>query len=419
MSAGKKLLTTVVILAIAGGGYYYYSKSKASGAANAAAGQTPPPAAVTVKTVKQQDVSLVYEYAGRTTGSREVEIRPRITGILVKRTYTEGQAVKEGDILFKIDAAPFEATLSQAQARFNEAERNWKRGETLREQKAFSDREFDEAQSTFKQAQSELKTAQINLSYTVIRAPISGTTSKEGMSEGSLVQADSSLLTRVSQLAPLYVDFSMPDAEALLQRQQIANGTISLPEDKKVIAEIHLGDGTIYPQTGSVDFTDSIIDPQTGTVRARAVIPNPDGSLLPGQFVRVVLKGMTKKNSFVVPDQAVMQGPQGTFLYVVTPDNKTGIAPVTLGLLNNKSRIVETGLKGGEKVIVEGMIKTRPDAPIAPTEAAEPEAAVDAPLAAPAKPADDKSADAAKAESTKEESSEKPATSAESKPAKE
>ena len=325
---------------------------------------TPPPAPVTILGITPADVPLVYEYAGRTSGSREVEIRARVSGILQKRAYTEGQAVSQGDVLFEIDPAPYKAALAQAQARFNQTDKDWKRAQVLLKQKALSAREHDDSQAAYEQSKAALETAQINLGYTTVTAPINGITSKESLSEGSLIVADNSLLTRLVQLDPIYIDFAIPDGEALEQRRQIAAGATVIPEDGKLRAEIRLGDGSLYPEQGTLNFTDSIIDPQTGSVNSRAVVPNFDSRLIPGQFVRVVVKGMVRKNAIAIPDQAIMQGPKGPFVYTVDDARKAVITPVKLGNLNNKMRLIESGLKEDDRVIVEGMIKVKPDMPV-------------------------------------------------------
>ncbi len=325
---------------------------------------TPPPPLVSIIEVKPADIPLSFEYAGRTAGSREVEIRARVSGILQQRAYVEGQFVKEGALLFTIDPAPFKAAFSEAEARYVAAERDWTRVKSLYAQKAVSPREYDEARATYEQTKAARQTAKINLGYTTVLAPISGTTSNEGLTEGNLVTADETLLTRLTQMDPLYVYFGYPDTEALSLRQKIANGVLSLPADNQLTAEIRFGDGSVHPAQGTIDFTDSIIDTQTGTVRSRVVLPNPDGTILPGQFVRVVVKGFTMKHTIAIPDQAVMQGPQGTFVYVVNDQGKAAIQSITLGDLAGKNRLVTQGLKEGDKVIYEGMIKVRPDSPV-------------------------------------------------------
>ncbi|MES2983809.1 MAG: efflux RND transporter periplasmic adaptor subunit [Pseudomonadota bacterium] len=324
----------------------------------------PPAPKVAVQRITIADMPLTFDYAARLAGSREVEIRARVGGILQKRVYTEGQWVKRGDVLFMIDPAPYEAALADAQSRFEQADKDYKRAVSLRKDKSLSPREFEAAQSTYGQSKAAVDTAKINLAYTTVRAPISGFASEEGFSEGSLVAADTSLLTRLTQLDPMYVEFATPDMEAMQQRAAVAAGTMTLPADKTLKVEIRLSDGTVYPREGLVKFTDNIIDPTTGTVRVRAVVPNADHAILPGQFVRVVLKGLTQKNAIAVPEAAIMQGPMGTFVYRIDEAGKAQIAPVKLGLLNGQTRLIADGLNEGDSIITQGMIKVKPDSPV-------------------------------------------------------
>lgn len=325
----------------------------------------PPPAPmVSVETVTLQNIPIFYEYSGRVAGKKAVEIRARVSGTLLKRNYIEGSRVKKGTVLFLIDPAPFEAVVAQARARFIQTEKDWMRAKKLFAENALSAKEHDAALSAYEQAKADLKTAKINLEYTTVKAPITGVTSKEAVSEGSLVVADSTLLTYLTETESLYINFSIPDAEMLDQKTQIESGDIILPPDKKLHAEISLSEDMPHKVQGIVDFTDSIIDTQTGSVQSRAVVSNANQTLLPGMFVRLKVKGMTRKNAIAIPDKAVMQGPQGTFVYVATPDNTAAIKPVTLGMLSNGKRLIESGLASGDRVITEGMIKVRPNSPI-------------------------------------------------------
>lgn len=350
----------LVLLIVAALGYAIYSAF----GGNPEEPKAPPPPAVTAQTVQTQHIPLMFEYAARLAGSREVEIRARVSGILLKRAYTEGQFVKRGDLLFVIDPEPFKAALAEAKASLLQADRDYRRAVTLRGQRAISPREFDEAKAMYDAAKARSDAAKINLGFTTVRAPISGYTSEEGFSEGTLVTADSTLLTRVTQLDPIYVEFAYPDSEAMLQRRGVADGSIELPDDKLLRVEIVMNDGTLYPEEATIRFTDSIINTQTGTVRARAVIKNTAQALMPGQFVRVRVKGLTMVNAIGIPEKAIMQGPMGTFVYTINAESKAVITPVELGLLNNGTRIITKGLKNGDQVIVEGMIKVRPDAPV-------------------------------------------------------
>lgn len=354
---GRALLSIAVASAA-----IYYGPSLFSDAPQAPKG--PPPAHVEIITAETADLPLFFQYSARLAGSREVEIRPRVGGILLKRNYTEGQYVKQGAVLFQIDPAPYEAALAQAKASFAQAEKDWRRAQGLKRDRAISPREFDQAQASYGETKAALETTKINLGYTTVRAPVSGYTSEEDFSEGSLVAADTSLLTRVTQLDPIYVEFSYPDREANMQRLGLANGSLEMPKDGHLKAELHLENGETYPVEGDIRFTDSIIDIATGTVRARAVVPNKEAHLLPGQFVRVVVKGFTLKNTITLPEKAIMQSPQGTFVYVVDAENKARITPITLGLLNRGKQVIASGLNAGDRVITEGMIKVTPDAEV-------------------------------------------------------
>lgn len=356
------IVPILAILAVLVGGYFAYRHFFAP--SPVAEAPQMPPAQVRVHEVTITDVPLTFEYAGRTNGSREVEIRARVSGILLERTYVEGQTVKQGDVLFVIDPAPFKVALQQAEARYVQARNDWNRAQQLYKQQAISARERDQARANHDQTKAEVDAARINLGYTTVTAPISGVTSQESLSEGSLVTADSSLLTRLTQLDPMYVNFSAPDTEVLDQRQMIAEGRNLLPEDGILRAEIHFGNGSVYPLEGEINFTDSIIDPETGTVSNRAVVPNPDGLIMPGQFVRVVVKGMVRKDAIAVPDRAIMQGPQGAFVYVVNEQGIAEMRPVQLGMVTGNMRLIVSGLQQGDRVIYEGMIKVRPNAPV-------------------------------------------------------
>lgn len=352
--------------------------------ANASAPAAPPPPEVLLKTVEAKDIPISYEYAGRVAGSREVEVRARVSGILMERTYTEGELVKQGDLLFLIDPAPYEAALAQAeamlqqqQANLAQADREWKRISALFERNAVSARERDSALSTLELAKAavagaraELRTARINLDYTRVEAPISGVTSQEAVSEGSLVGTgqDYSLLTHISQLDPVYVNFAVPDAEALQLRNMQESGALTLPADGRLRVDLRLSDGSTMDDAGYVDFTDSTIDPGTGTIRNRAVVANPNRDLMPGQFVRVQVKGMMLRNAVTVPQMAVLQGAQGMMVYVVNGENVATPRPIRIGRAIGDSWLVQDGLKGGERVIVEGVIKVRPGQAVRPAE---------------------------------------------------
>lgn len=347
-----------------------------------------PPAEVTVMQVGAQDVPLAPEYSARTQGSREVEVRARVGGILLERVYEEGKFIEKGAVMFRIDPDQYKviydralAQLGQAKAVLKAAERNWARVEPLFNEQAVSARTRDEALSTLENAKAgvalanaEVRAAKLNLDYTSVEAPISGIASKETVSEGSLVGtgAADGLLTRMTQLDPIYVNFSYPDADFMMIRrlkdQQeavvTAEDEAEAGDDVPLQATLTYDNGQAYDLSGTVSFTGATIDPQTGTVQARAVFPNPDGKLMPGQFVRVTLNGLVLPDAIAVPQAAVMQGPEGKFVYKLGADNTAQIAPIKTGIARGNEWIVEQGLAEGDTVIVDGIIKVRPNAPV-------------------------------------------------------
>lgn len=343
----------------------------------------PPPPNVTVTEMKAGSVPLRYQYAGRVAAFREVEVRARVSGVLQEKSFVEGATVKAGDLLFRIDPASYEAELARAKAQLQEAQahisrtqRDAERATTLLQRQFGTEKARDDAVSAYELAQAsvagaeaQVKTAEINLGYTTITAPLAGVISLRVLPEGSLVGigADNSLLTRISQLDPVYVYFSFTDTEANEIRQLLDSGEGKGPANGKLQVRISFGDGKSYDREGYVDFTDSNLDLQTGTIRARAVMPNPESKLRPGQFVRVSVEGITRHETVVIPQAAVMQGPQGQFVYVVDTENKASIRPVTIGREVTDGWIVEKGLKQGDRVVTEGVIKVKPGAPVTVT----------------------------------------------------
>ncbi|HUE91096.1 efflux RND transporter periplasmic adaptor subunit [Pseudomonas sp.] len=345
------------------------------------AADAPPAPEVVVETVKAEALPLELEYSARTAGYREVQVRAQVSGILQERTYLEGSQVKQGQVMFRIDPRTYQAALSRAkgalaqeQARYRQTERDLKRIRELQKKGFASESELDNAISNFEQskaniqaAEAEVLSKQIDLDYTTVKAPISGITSKETVSEGSLMVAgdpNASLLSNITQLDPIYVNFAAPDSDVEGVRSGLQNGSLVLPEDGKMSVQITLGDGAIYPLEGKVDFTDSLIDRGTGTVSARAVVPNPEQKLLPGQFVRVRVLGLNMPNAMTLPERAVAQGPGGTFVYVVDEGGVARMRQVTTGHTAKGRWVIVSGISAGERVIVEGLPKVRPDSPV-------------------------------------------------------
>lgn len=342
----------------------------------------PPPPSVSTVNVATTSVPLSYEYAARVSAFRQTEVRARVSGILLKRNFVEGAEVKAGDVLFLIDPAPYEAALMQAQAVLKQAQaqlsqgmREEKRNISLFDQNVGSEKSRDDAISTRELAEAavaageaQVQTAKLNLSYTKVTAPIEGITSLDQVSEGSLISTDSSLLTSITQLDPVYVNFSFSDAEAREIRHLIELMK-SKGQAQKIRVKLTFGDGSTYSHEGLIDFTSATVDVNTGTIQARAVIDNPDRQLIPGQFVRATVSGVTADAVIVIPEVALMQTPQGQFVYTVGKDGKAKINTVTLGQKVGSTWIVTSGLAAGEQLITEGIIKVRPGSPVQATAA--------------------------------------------------
>ena len=337
-----------------------------------------PPAEVTVTTVAPQAVPVTYEYVGQTAGSREVEVRARVTGILLSRNFKEGDRVKKGQSLFTIDPKPFEAALARAvadvaaaEARYEQAKRNAARMKPLYAEKAVSQKENDDAVSAKEigaadsaAARARLTEAKLNLAYTKVAAPVSGVSTRAVPSEGTLISGPNVLLTTVVQVDPIWVNFGIPDNERARLQKEVEAGRLELPKNGNVEVALRLADGSVYAKTGKLNFADVRISPATGTQEARAELPNPEGELRPGQFVRVILRGATRPNAVTVPQRAVLEGPQGKFVYVVNPSSQAEARPVEAGEWAGDDWIIISGLKAGERVIVDGLMKLGPGAPV-------------------------------------------------------
>jgi membrane fusion protein, multidrug efflux system len=343
-------------------------------------GPTPPPPQVTITEVQTKAVPVTYEYAARVSAYREVQVRARVGGILLKRNFTEGAQVKAGQVLFEIDPAPFEAELArtkaqlqQAQAQFNQAVRDAERALQLFARGAGSEKSRDDAiaakelgAAAVAAAEAQVRTAQLNLDYTKVRAPISGITSLEQVPEGSLIgtSGDSGLLTAITQLDPIYVNFAFADREGAEIRRLLASQQPKGSPAKDLKVKITFGDGEVYDQEGTIDFTSSSIDTQTGTLQARAIVKNPNQRLVPGQFVRATVTGLTLDDAIVVPEAAVLQGPQGQFVYTINSTGNAEIRPIELSRQIESGWIVSSGLRAGDKLVTEGVIKVRPGGPV-------------------------------------------------------
>ena len=344
-----------------------------------------PPPLVTVTVVEPKDVPVSYEYVAQTAGFREVEVRARVTGILLKRNYQEGAPVKRGESLFTIDPAPFQVALSRAEAdvamaeaRLSQAKRETNRLKPVIAARAASQKEMDDAASAEQVAEAEMKNAQarmaeakLNLDYTRVEAPISGVSSRAVVSEGALVSGPNVLLTTVTQTDPMYVIFGIPDREFLAMRRDIEAGRLKIPQGGRFKAEVKLSDGTLYGKAGLVNFSDVRVNTQTGSSEARAEIANPAGLLRAGEFSRVVLSGAVRPGAIVIPQRAVMESPKGKYAFIVNAESKAEIRPLEVGDWTGDGWIINGGLKPGDRVVVEGVMKLSLMGPGAPVKIAD------------------------------------------------
>ncbi|SEF44079.1 efflux RND transporter periplasmic adaptor subunit [Bosea lathyri] len=364
----------------------------AAGGAQAQAPRAAPPPQVTVVEVKAGKVPLSFEYAARVEASREVQVRAQVGGILLKRDFVEGALVKAGDTLFEIDPKRYEAELvkaraqlQQAQAQLAQASRDAERYTRLAATGSGTDKARDDALSAKELAaaavsiaEADVNLAELNLGYTKVKAPISGVTSLEQVPEGSLIgiTGDAGLLTKITQRDPVYVIFSASENEIAQARTLLEAQGVWDRAGEVLKVQVVFGDGQVYPQTGTIDFASAGLDAETGTLRLRAVVANPKGLLLPGQFVRAVVSGFYLDNTIVVPHVAVSQGAQGQFVYTVDSAGKAELRPIELGRELPSGWIVKSGLKPGDKLITEGIIKVHPGAPVTvsmkPAETAKP-----------------------------------------------
>ncbi|NUU03174.1 efflux RND transporter periplasmic adaptor subunit [Herbaspirillum robiniae] len=359
-------------------------------AALAACGQKPagpgamPPSEVSVVTVAPQRIAVTNELPGRVEAYRIAQVRARVAGIVQKRVFKEGSDVKEGQVLYKIDPAQYkatydsaQATLARAQANLTQAALKAQRYKPLVEVNAVSKQEYDDAVAAQKQAEADVasgkasvQTASLNLGYATVTSPISGRIGRALVTEGALVGqgSDATQLALVQQLDPIYVNVTQSSADLLKLQQAMANGKLKSVGENKASVTLMLENGQAYPLPGKLLFSDISVDEATGSVSLRAEFPNPKRVLLPGTYVRTKIEQAVDEQALVIPQQAVMRDASGSVVFVVNADNKVEARPVKTGSALNNSWQVTDGLKDGDRVIVEGLQKVKPGAPVKPVQ---------------------------------------------------
>jgi len=338
----------------------------------------PPVAEVAAVTVQHQRLVLSTELPGRTSAYRIAEIRPQVNGIIQKRIFTEGSDVKADQVLYQIDPAPFRAALDSAKASLAKSEANlpavrlrFERYKGLLAEKAVSQQDYDDREAALKEAEADIEywkaaveTARINLDYTHVTVPISGRIGKSNVTDGALVTAYQPIpMATIQELDPIYVDVPQSTTELLRLKRRLEDNRLSQNGTNQNKVNLILEDGTAYPFEGMLQFRDVTVDPTTGSVVLRVVVPNPEGVLLPGMFVRAVVKEGTNERAILIPQQAVSHDPKGNpIALIIDAEGKIQQRRLTLDRAIGDKWLVSSGLASGDRVIVEGMQKVRPGA---------------------------------------------------------
>ncbi len=315
------------------------------------------------------DIPVMLKYTARLKSIGDVEVTARIAGTLIKKFYTEGAFVKKGDLLYRIEPDTYKARLEKARAdlqnalaSLKKAKKDWQRVSILYKHNNASQKTMDSASAAYEiakanveGARANLKIATINYNYTYVRAPISGITGMKSVDVGNLVINGTKLL-RITKMNPIYAEFSIPDTDVI---RYIKDKSLK-PSKIAAVLEIN---GKKYGEQGYVNFIDELIDRRTSSVKARAVFPNPVNYLMPGEFVRIKLEGVYRKNAIVIPQRAVLQNPMGTMVFMVDK-GKVQARPIKIGGTSGRYFVVENGLKKGELVIVDNFFRVRPGMPV-------------------------------------------------------
>jgi membrane fusion protein (multidrug efflux system) len=350
---------------------------------------TRPAPQVKVLELQPRDIPFTLSFAAQTESSRQVNIVARVSGFLDRIAYQEGELIKAGQLMFELDKKPFQAQLDAArgslqsqQARFATAESNLARVKPLAAQNALSQSDLDKAQGEFDaskaavySAQATVTQAELNLGYATIRSPLNGVAGRALQRQGAFVNAtaESANLTYVAAIDPIWVSFSISQNQAARWSDEQKRGVVRAPKNQAYEVDLVLPDGTPFPQRGRISFADPSFSAETGSFMVRAVLPNPKLELRPGMFVTAYLRGAVRPNAIVVPQLAVQQGPNGHAVYVVNAQGVAELRPVVVGdYYGDKDIVITSGLHGGDRVVVEGMLKVVPGQPVQVLGAAAP-----------------------------------------------
>ena len=338
----------------------------------------PPPPAVEYHEVGREAVAFSFEFVARTRASEDAAIQARITGSIIERNFDEGQEIEAGALMYRIDPRPYQAALasaqaelSNAQAALDNAERNLKRGEELSPDGYISASEMDKLRSEYDRATAAkeaalaaIDNAQINLDFTEIRAPFTGVAGRSNLSIGDLVSPQTGALVTLVQLDPMLVDFDV-DEQALANSMKANQARAAAGEPPiEYVPKLRLVTGDIYPHVGTIDYASNRVNATTGTITVTARFPNADSHLLPGQFARVVVQRGEAEMKLLIPQPSVLEDMQGRYVYTVNDENLVVRKNVTLGQRDGVNWVVDSGLEDGDRVIVNGVQKVRPNMPV-------------------------------------------------------
>jgi membrane fusion protein (multidrug efflux system) len=344
-----------------------------------AAPSTPPPPQVTVLTVERQTIPGQFEWVAQAAASKSVQVRSQVSGVIVARPYVEGTDVPKGKVLYRIDPRTYQANyesakarLAESQATFANAERTLNRLKPLLEERAVAQQDVDNAQAAYDQSRAAVLEARAardaakkDYDDSFVRAEIGGRAGRALVEVGAVTSGPNDQLTTVDQVDPIYVYFNPSDQEVLQWRRDIATKRLVLPKGPLDV-QATLADGSVFKHTGKVDFVALALQPNTSALQLRAEFPNPEHTLLPGQFVRVRFLGLKRTDAMLVPQRAVLQGLNGPFVYILTDSNTVSARPVSATAWQGTQWIIDDGLRPGDKVIVDGVQKIRPESTVRP-----------------------------------------------------